>query len=91
MSIRSEFVKTDATNRALRSVIQGLAIDVGVGIVLAIGVAFASAGGWGDMQWIILSFSVAKSAVQAVVAYVMRCFVDQSAIPTPLPPAVSGA
>lgn len=90
MSIHDEIVNSDAVNRAWRSVMQGLAIDVMVGIVLAVGVAFASAGDWGDMQWIILSFSVAKSAVQAVVAYVMRRFIDQSAIPTPLPPAVSG-
>jgi hypothetical protein len=77
----------DAKNRSWRTALQGLAIDVLVGVVLVIGAAFAGANGWSDFQWAILGFSVAKSAVQAAVAFVMRRFLDLSSIPTPLPPS----
>lgn len=77
----------DANNRALRTAIQGLAIDVLVGVALAISAVLVTANGWGEVEWAILSFSVAKSAMQAAVSWVMRRFVDGSAVPTPLPPA----
>lgn len=76
----------DAKNRSWRTALQGLAIDVLVGITLVILSAFATANGWSDFQWAILGFSVAKSAVQAAAAFIMRRFVDTSRIPTPLPP-----
>lgn len=76
----------DAQNRSLRSLLQGLTIDVCVAIVLAVGSAFATANGWSDFQWALLGFSVVKSVVQACVAFVMRRFIDPSSIPTPLPP-----
>jgi hypothetical protein len=78
---------TDASNRALRSLLQGLAIDVAVGVALALTAYFATRNNWGDMEWALLGFSVAKSAVQAVCAYIMRRWLDPSRIPTPLPPA----
>lgn len=77
----------DAKNRMLRSVMQGLTIDVVVAVVLAVGSAFATSNGWSDFQWALLSYSVVKSVVQAVVAFVMRRFIDTSKVPTPLPPA----
>lgn len=77
----------DANNRSLRTALQGLGIDILVAVALALGAAFTTANGWGEMEWIILSYSVAKSVVQAGVAWVMRRFLDGSAIPTPLPPS----
>jgi len=77
----------DAKNRALRTAMVGLAIDVLVGATLAVTSAFATANGWSDFQWALLGFSVAKSAVQAVGSFIMRRFLDLSSVPTPLPPA----
>lgn len=80
----------DARNRALRTFLTGLGIDVLVGIVLVLLVTFKTANGWGDIEWTILSFSVAKSFIQSAGAYVLRRFLDGSSLPTPLPPANPG-
>lgn len=80
----------DARNRALRTFLTGLGVDVLVGIVLVLLVTFKSANGWGDIEWTILSFSVAKSFIQSAGAYILRRFLDPSGIPTPLPPANPG-
>lgn len=77
----------DARNRALRAFIQGLSIDVAVGLALVLATYFANANSWGEIEWTVLGFSLAKSVVQAIAAFVMRRFVDTSRIPTPLPPA----
>lgn len=76
----------DAQNRAWRTLLQGLAIDVAVGVALAVTAFLATANDWGDMEWALLGFSVAKSAAQAIAAYVMRRWLDPSRFPTPLPP-----
>lgn len=79
-------LKADASNRSLRTFLQGLGIDIAVGIALVLAATVAGWSSWGDVQWAILSFSLAKSVVQAVAAYVMRMWLDKSGIPTPLPP-----
>lgn len=76
----------DAKNRSWRTALQGLAIDVGVAVVLVLSTTFASANDWGAIEWALLSFSVAKSVLQAIAAYVMRRYLDKSRVPTPLPP-----
>jgi hypothetical protein len=77
----------DAGNRALRSFIVGLAIDVGVAITLVLVNVFGAAGGWDELDWKIIGFSVAKTVVASAGSYILRRFVDASGIPTPLPPA----
>lgn len=72
------FISRDAVNRAARTLWQGVGIDVLVAIALVLGTYFASADGWGAIEWGVLSFSVGKSVVQAVVAYVTRRYVDTS-------------
>lgn len=79
-------LRTDATNRGWRSFLQGLGIDVVVAVALVLSTFWVGVNGWGDIQWAILSFSVVKSIVQAIAAYVMRLWLDPSRIPTPLPP-----
>lgn len=81
-------LRLDATNRSLRTFVQGLAIDVSVGVALVLATFFADKNSWGEVEWTILTFSVAKSVVQALAAYIMRAFLDGSSVPTPLPPGL---
>lgn len=76
----------DSNNRSIRTLLQGLAIDVVVALALTVGTYVATRNSWDEMEWIVLSFSVFKSLVQAVAAYVMRRWLDKSSLPTPLPP-----
>lgn len=76
----------DASNRAFRTFLQGLAIDVAVGIALALGTYFATKSSWGEVETAVLTFSIAKSFVQSLCSFIMRRFMDASRIPTPLPP-----
>lgn len=86
MTTNATLLRADATNRGVRSFLTGLAIDVAVGVALVLGTFVVTADSWGTVQWAVLSFSLAKSVVQAVCAYVLRRFLDPSGIPTPLPP-----
>lgn len=76
----------DSRNRAIRSFVQGLGIDVAVGLALVLATFFVDKNSWGEIEWTILSFSLAKSGIQAVAAYVMRQYLDGSRVPTPEPP-----
>lgn len=68
-------VERDAAERAWRTWMQGLAVDVaaGVGVALVAGVA----GGieWTHAYWIALALAVGKSSVTAALAYFARKFV----------------
>lgn len=80
----------DAKNRGVRTFITGLAIDVLVGVTLVLLTYFMDKESWGTIQWTVLSFSIFKSFLQAAGAFILRRFLDQSSIPTPLPPADPG-
>lgn len=62
----------DAQNRAWRTLVQGLAFDVGTAIVLVLSTTLPGVNNWGEIEWTIIGFSVAKSAVMAALAYLMR-------------------
>lgn len=83
-------LSADAKNRAWRSLLIGLSIDVGIALVLGLVAAFDSANGWGDLQWGLVTFAVGKSLVQALGSFVLRRVIDPSSIPSPLPPADPG-
>jgi hypothetical protein len=83
---RKQALKADAQNRSLRTFLQGLGIDIAVGVALVLVTLVGGWNSWGDVQWAILTFSLAKSVVQAVAAYIMRMWLDKSSIPTPTPP-----
>jgi hypothetical protein len=78
----------DARNRAVRSFLQGLALDVLVAVALV--VRDATNGNDGGVDYRLLGLSLAKTVLQSCASYVMRRLVDPSAVPTPLPPAEAG-
>lgn len=77
----------DARNRALRTFVQNLAVDVGVAVVLILLPLVQDANSFGDFEWNLIVFSVAKTVVLTVFSFVMRRFMDAGPLPTPLPPA----
>jgi hypothetical protein len=86
----TDLLEADARNRALRVLLTNLAIDVGVAVALTLSVALADAQEWSDLQWKLLSMSLAKSVSAAIGSYLLRRVVDPSRIPTPLPPSPPG-
>lgn len=89
--LRESFVQADALNRFWRTLYSGLGIDIVVGIALVLSTLLLTSNGWGDIEWAVLSFSIAKSIVQSVVSYVLRKWGDRSSLPTPKPPVPTGA
>lgn len=83
-------LRADARNRAARTFIQGLGIDILAAVILLLLPVVTSANGWGDFEWNLLGFLLAKTVAATVFAYVMRTVLDRSSIPTPLPPADPG-
>lgn len=82
--LEARALREDATNRALRTFLQGLGIDVLVAIAVTV---YAVVSDPAPIVWGVVGASLARSVVQAAASYVMRRFLDGSAVPTPLPPA----
>ena len=78
-------LNADAKNRAVRTFLQGLAIDLGVAVAALI---LANVDTITNREGLTLfGITLAKTVVTTVASYVMRRFVDGSPVPTPLPPA----
>ena len=77
----------DAKNRALRTFLQSLAVDVLVAVCLVLYNVFSNSTNWDSLDWKIIGFSLAKTVVVSITSFIMRRFLDQSSMPTPLPPA----
>lgn len=80
----------DATNRSVRTFLQGIGYVVLAAIVMVLFPVFSGAHSWGDFHWSLLGFSLVQAGGTAVLAYIMRVVLDPSKIPTPLPPADPG-
>lgn len=80
-------LQADAKNRALRTFIVNLVADVAVAIVLLLVTTFQDANSWGDIEWTVLGFSLAKTVVASAGSFILRRYIDPSGIPTPLPPS----
>jgi hypothetical protein len=80
-------LQADAQNRAWRTFLVSLIIDVGVAITLLLVTTFQDANSWGEIEWTILGFSLAKTVVASAGSFILRRYVDASRIPTPLPPS----
>ena len=75
----------DAKNRALRTFVQGLAIDLAVAVA---GLVLTNIDQLTDQAALgLFAVALVKTVLTTIASYVMRRFVDQSAVPTPLPPA----
>lgn len=80
----------DAKNRSLRVLLNGALYTVGLAVVMVLLPVFTSAGGWADLDWSRIGWSVFQAAVMAGIAYLMRTVLDPSKVPTPLPPGDPG-
>lgn len=65
-------VKAAATERAARTAVQGLALDVAVAVAVALLAWLPNADLSSSAAWIILGTSLAKTILTAVASYVMR-------------------
>jgi hypothetical protein len=81
-------LERDARNRAWRTFLQGLGLDVLVAIATLVVTLTQSPDAW--QGWAVVGASLARTVAQAAASYVMRRFLDQSPIPTPLPPDPPG-
>ena len=74
----------DAKNRAARTFLTGLVVDLTVAVAVSI---LAGIDSINDKAALItFSLSLLKTIVTTACSYVLRRYVDQSKIPTPLPP-----
>ena len=64
-------VQSDARNRALRTLVQGLGYDVATAVVLVL-VATVGDLQWTRAYWLTLGLAVAKSVVVSAVSYFAR-------------------
>lgn len=67
-------LRADAKERSLRSLVQGLALDLIVAITLVLATAFNTIE-WTPGYWKLLGLTLAKSVLQALASYLMRVFV----------------
>ena len=80
----------DASNRALRTFLQGLGYAVLAAVVMVLYPVVTGAHSWGDFNWPLIGFALTQAVGTAVLSYLMRKVLDPSGIPTPLPPADPG-
>ena len=80
--VQSEELTLDqiARKRGWQTAIQGLAIDVVVAVALVILATLPDATDWAVVRdnWPVVALPVSKSVVQAIAAWVVRRFADQS-------------
>ena len=76
-----------AVKRGWQTLLQGLAIDVVVAVALVVLATLPALDSWDTLrlQIGVISFTLAKSVVQAVVSWVVRRWFDQSGSSQPLP------
>lgn len=69
-----------AAKRGIQTAVQGLAIDVAVAVALVVLASLPDATDWAvvQAQAPIMALMIAKSVVQAIAAWVVRRFADQS-------------
>jgi len=67
--------RTDARNRSVRTLLQGLAFDVGLAALLYLLPIFGTtATDWSTLDWKLVALSLVKTVVAAGLSYAMRLF-----------------
>lgn len=72
----------DASNRATRTLAQGLAIDLLLAVATAVSAAVSGGVEWTSAYWIVLALAVAKSVAVALVSYFARLYMPPAVRPT---------
>lgn len=67
-----------AKKRGWQTLAQSLGVDVAVGVALVLITFIGPLKDWGEVQWTVLGFTLAKSIVQAVAAWIIRRYRDKS-------------
>jgi hypothetical protein len=75
-------VVRDAGNRALRTLAQGLGVDVLAAVAVVLTAAVAGGIEWTEAYWVALALAVAKSVITALVSYLARLAVPPAVQPT---------
>lgn len=83
---KAQRLARDARNRALRTFLQGLGID----ILVAVSMLVYDALNDDQPNYRLLLATAAKTVLQTIAAYLMRLKLDPSRVPTPLPPDPPG-
>jgi 4-amino-4-deoxy-L-arabinose transferase-like glycosyltransferase len=76
----------DAKNRALRTLVVGLGLDILAAVSLVVYDALQD----DQPDYRLLGAAVLKTAMSTAASYFMRRYLDRSKIPTPLPPGDPG-
>lgn len=76
----------DAKNRSVRTFVQALVIYIGIAVVPI--VQTATKDGVDKVQWIVLGYAVLTAALQALLSFLWRRFLDPSRVPSIEPPPV---
>lgn len=71
LMVSTTVTNADARNRAFRTFVQGLLIDVGTAVTAALAASLTDVQ-WTKAFWVTLGFMVGKTALQAAVSYVAR-------------------
>jgi hypothetical protein len=90
MASNTQLLTADAKNRALRTFVQSLTLDVVIAIIAVLIPLLQNANSFGDFEWSIIAFSLIKTAALTAFSFIMRRFLDPSPIPTPTPPEHPG-
>ncbi|WP_346007312.1 hypothetical protein [Janibacter terrae] len=83
-------LKTDARNRAARTLLQGLGFSVAAALVVTLFTAVTTAASWSEFGATLVGFSFFQSIAVAGLSWLMRTYLDRSSLPTPLPLADPG-
>lgn len=67
-----QIVESDARNRAVRTFLQGLGLDVAVAVVVVLASFILVDVQWTATYWLALGLALSKTVVQSIVAYFVR-------------------
>jgi hypothetical protein len=85
MASNTQLLTADAKNRAVRTLLQNLTLDVVVAVVAVLVPLLQNANSFGDFEWSIIAFSLIKTAALTAFSFIMRRFLDPCPIAAATP------